>query len=138
MDFKAIATARVGKDIGLTSKTDFEIFIPDTTPPTIVSKSPDNDAHNIDIATPIKIEFSENMLADTIKGTNIKLLNEANTDVEGTTVSLYAATQKTVTITHPPLDNGKKYTVKVTTGVKDSAGNAIASEIDWLFSTKTS
>jgi hypothetical protein len=76
------------------------------------------------------------MLANTINPTNIKLLNEANTDVGGTTLSLDAANQKIVTITHQPLDKGKKYTVKVTTGVKDSAGNAIAPEVDWSFSTK--
>jgi hypothetical protein len=53
------------------------------------------------------------MLATTINENTIKLLNDANTDVGGTTVSLDAANQKIVTNTHKPLDKGKKYTVKV-------------------------
>src|SRR4029079_15595898 len=108
----------------------------DTTPPTIASRIPDKDAPNIDSNTPVKIVFTENMLESTINGNTIKLLNDVGAEVEGTTVSLDQSDKKAVTITHRPLEKGKKYTIKVTTGVKDSAGNAIASEEKWSFSTK--
>ena len=34
-----------------------------------------------------------------------------------------------------PLEKGKKYTVRVTTGVKDSGGSAMASQQEWSFVT---
>ena len=148
---QAIATAKIGKDaegkdMDLYDKIELEM-VPttaavvatpaDTTPPTIASRIPDKDAPNIDSNTPVKIVFSENMLESTINGNTIKLLNDAGAEVEGTTVSLDQSDKKAVTITHRPLEKGKKYTIKVTTGVKDSAGNAIASEEKWSFSIKT-
>jgi hypothetical protein len=139
---KAISTAKVGKDIELYDQIDFEITSTapssDTTPPTIASKDPDKDAPNVDTTKAIKIVFSENMLKDTINVNTIKLFDEKGTQVvEGTKVSLDESDKKTVNIIHNPLEKGKRYTVNITTGVKDLAGNAITSEVKWSFSTQT-
>ena len=105
--------------------------------PTVVSKTPGEDASITDLNTPIKFVFSKDMDNNTINNKTIKLIdNEKNQDVEDMHVSP-GPDNKTVTITHKPLDKGKTYTVLVTSGVKDSTAKPITNtEVKWKFSTK--
>ena len=115
------------------------IVAPDTTIPIIASKLPDQGASNVDLNPTIKVVFNEKMLETTINKNTIKLLNEVAGEIAGTRVLLDPSDKdkKTVIITvSASLEEGKKYTVRVTTGVKDLAGNAIQSQQEWSFTTK--
>ena len=115
------------------------IVAPDTTIPIIASKLPDQGASNVDLNPTIKVVFNEKMLETTINKNTIKLFNEVAGEISGTRVLLDPSDKdkKTVIITvSASLEEGKKYTVRVTTGVKDLAGNAIQSQQEWSFTTK--
>jgi hypothetical protein len=77
------------------------------------------------------------MTASTITGTTVQLRNPANT-VIAATVS-YNATTRTATLTpSSALANGTTYTATVvggSSGVKDLAGNALATTFSWSFTT---
>ena len=112
---------------------------PDITPPTIASKVPGQDVSDVDTSPTIKVAFSEKMLENTINKNTIKLFNEVGAEIIDTMVFLDPSDKdkKTVIITvTTPLEKGKKYKVRVTTGVKDLAGNAMPSQQEWSFSTK--
>ena len=112
---------------------------PDTTPPTIASKVPGQDATDVDTSPTIKVVFIEKMLENTINKNTIKLFNEAGVEKPDAMVLLNPSDKdkKTAIITvSTPLEKGKKYKVRVTTGVKDLAGNAMPSQQEWSFSTK--
>ena len=81
--------------------------------------------------------FNEAMNATTINSSTIELRNASNTLVTAT-VSYNAGT-RTVTLTpSATLANSTVYTAKIisgTSGVKDAAGNALASDYSWSFTT---
>jgi hypothetical protein len=107
---------------------------PDTTAPTIVSRSPVNGATGVPVTAVDSIVFSEAMDSTTINGTTIQLKDSTGAAVAGT-VSYIVAT-KTATFTPTaPLKNNAKYTLIVTTGVKDLAGNALAAQSTSTFTT---
>jgi methionine-rich copper-binding protein CopC len=109
-----------------------------TSPLTIVSKEPAEGAQNVDIRPAIRIVFNKKILENTIDKNNIKLLDETGTEIQDTIVLLDPSDndKKTAMITFlNPLEKGKKYTVRVTTGVKDSGGSAMASQQQWSFVT---
>lgn len=115
------------------------IFTSNTVPYlTIVSQLPNLDEHNVEVNPSIKMTFSESVREDTINVKNIKLLNARGTQVD-IKLSLNPSDKKTVTVTPSnSLQRATRYTVIVTTGVKSLAGNTIASEEKWSFSTTTS
>jgi len=107
----------------------------DIVPPTIVSVSPANGATNVPINTAVNITFSEAMDPATINTTTITVkTTNSSTSVAGTVT--YNSGTKVATFTpNSPLANGTGYTVTVTTGVKDIAGNAMASQFTSTFTT---
>jgi hypothetical protein len=108
----------------------------DTTAPTITARNPSPNATNVATNTTVTVTFSESMDASTINGTNIKL---APTSSLGTpvaaTVSYNAATNTATLTPTAPLGSNVNYTVTVTTGVEDVAGNALAAQSTWTFTT---
>jgi hypothetical protein len=111
----------------------------DTTPPTVTSVSPTSGATGVSTGTSVTATFSEAMNSSTISSSTFELRNSSSTLVSGT-VS-YNATSRTVTLTpSSPLTASATYTATVkggTTGVKDSAGNALAANFTWSFTTGT-
>lgn len=107
---------------------------PPTQPPplAVVSTSPVNAAAGIDIPTSITAKFSRSMNPSTINSSNF-LLMDGLTQISGTVnyVSLIATFTPSVAL----LPN-KTYTAKITTGAKDLAGNSLASDFVWTFTTK--
>ncbi len=104
----------------------------DVTPPTVVTTIPADAA--IDIATNanIYVTFSEAMDPLTITASTI-ILKQGSTVISGAVTS-----PSTTTATLNPgsdLANNTVYTVTVTTGVKDLAGNAMAVAKVWSFTT---
>jgi hypothetical protein len=110
------------------------IPIPDTTAPTIITRSPANGATGVATNTVVTIQFSEPMDQTTINSTNIKLTDSLSAAVPGAvTYDLLTNTAKFTPTS--ALNNNAKYTVTVTTGVKDLAGNQLAAQSTSTFTT---
>src|SRR4029079_17365792 len=105
----------------------------DTTPPKIVSVFPANRATNIPLIVDISVKFSEPMLASTLSGATIKLKDNFNNVLPSTIRSPDVDTA--VLRPSSPLSPSKLYSVIVTQGVKDLAGNAMSTPLKWIFST---
>jgi type IV pilus assembly protein PilY1 len=107
----------------------------DTTPPTVSSTSPLSNAVDVAITSAIGITFSEVMKESTITSSNITLTAGA-TSISGTVSFDTAATGKIATFTpSSPLSSYTTYTVTVSTGVTDSAGNPMQNPYSWTFRT---
>jgi len=113
------------------------IALPDMTAPTIVSRTPADNANNVAVNTTVTVKFSEPMDASTIAGTtNIKLAPTANlASPVAATVTYDASTNSAILTPTAPLASGTSYTVTVTTGVKDVAGNQLAAQSTSKFTT---
>jgi hypothetical protein len=108
---------------------------PDTTPPTVSATVPVNGATNVSVLTPIRVTFSEAMTASTIDASTVTL-SVVGIPIAGN-VS-YDAASRTASITPAAglLAENRTYTVTVTTGVRDAAGNPMASSFAFSFLTE--
>ncbi|MBI5489306.1 MAG: Ig-like domain-containing protein [Deltaproteobacteria bacterium] len=104
----------------------------DTTPPAIVSTVP-ADAAAVSLTTTISATFSEAMDAATINSGTFRL-RAGTIDVAGA-VTLDAATNTAVFAPADLLYGGVEYTATVTAGVADTAGNHLAADYPWSFTT---
>jgi len=105
----------------------------DNTPPTVISTVPANDATGVSLNGNITATFSEAMDPLTIT-TATMTLQQGTTEVSGT------VTYIGVTATFNPasqLTASTVYTATITTGVRDLAGNAMADDYVWTFTTGT-
>ena len=104
----------------------------DTTPPTVSSTTPANGATGVPVNTVVTIIFSEQMQSSTIIWQNISFTDASFNSVDRA-VSL-AADNITCTVTPiAALTAGTNYIVTVLTGVKDLAGNSMASPFSFSF-----
>ena len=109
---------------------------PDTTPPTVSVTNPVDGATGVFVDGSIRITFSETMDAATVNPTTF-VLEDANHTPVLTSVS-YAGNVVTFTPINPqPLAHSTVYTATITTGAKDLAGNALAADHSWSFTTET-
>ncbi|AIE83809.1 antifreeze protein [Fimbriimonas ginsengisoli Gsoil 348] len=101
----------------------------DTTPPTVVSTKPANLATNVFLNQTINATFSEAMQATT--------LNTATFKVDGVLGSVTYDTANHIASFNPTGDLAPNttYTARIETGAKDSAGNGLALEKTWTFTT---
>lgn len=103
----------------------------DTTAPTVSSTNPANGATGVAVIT---ASFSEAMSAASITTTTFTLTGPGATPVAGTVA--YNATTNMARITPTAsLALGTTYTATVTTGAKDAAGNGLAANHVWTFTT---
>lgn len=103
---------------------------PDTTPPTITTRSPASGATNVPTGSVVSATFSEPMQTSTAQS-SMAVANGA-TRLAGTTA--YDAGRQTVTFTPAAaLSPSTTYTVTVS-GAKDTAGNTMAAD-SWTFTT---
>jgi hypothetical protein len=105
---------------------------PDTTPPTVMAVSPGNSATGVAVTTTVTATFSEAMDASSINTTTFLLDSVGNTPVSG------AVTYSGTTATFTPSSNlaySTTYTATITTGVMDLAGNPMAADYSWTFTT---
>ncbi len=102
----------------------------DTTPPVLMSTNPSNLNSGIPLNTQVSATFSENITAATPSAA--LTLTQAGTPVPGTV----AFSGSTATFTpSAKLGSNLSYTATATTGIKDLAGNALASPFSWSFIT---
>ena len=107
----------------------FETAGPDTGPPTVVAVLPGEGATNVSRNTPIMVTFSEPIRVETV--------NAATFSVSGGVTGRYEYDPSTYTAKFIPvtLARSSEYQVTVTTGVEDLAGNPLAANKSWKFST---
>jgi methionine-rich copper-binding protein CopC len=104
---------------------------PDITPPTVTSTDPINNATGVALNKKIAATFSEAMNPSTINATTF-------TVKQGTTPVLGSVTYVGTIATFTPASSlaaNTAYTATVSTGAKDTSGNALASNYVWNFTT---
>jgi hypothetical protein len=99
----------------------------------VSSTIPFDAATNVAVSTTVTATFNEPMDASTIDGTTFTLKTTSGGIAVAGTVA-YGANSATFTPTSP-LANNTNYTATITTGAKDAAGNALASNKVWAFTT---
>ena len=104
---------------------------PDTTKPTVIATVNANGATNVPTNTKVGATFSEVMSPLTINSATFTLKQGAAT-VPGTLT--YSGVNAVFTPSNA-LANNTVYTVTVTTGAKDLAGNAMAADYVWSWTT---
>jgi hypothetical protein len=111
----------------------------DVTPPTVTTTVPAANASGVSASAPLTVTFSEPIDPATITTGTIQLRNAANAVVTSTVTYDAAARKATL---HPTggLTTGASYTARVAGGttdprIKDLAGNALASDAAWSFTT---
>jgi hypothetical protein len=103
-------------------------------PPTVISVAPPVGATGICPNTPVTATFSEAMKASTINTTTFTLTGPGNAAVAGTVTYVASSDVATFTPTNP-LALNTLYTTTVTTGAQDLAGDPLASNYVWSFTT---
>lgn len=103
---------------------------PDTTAPTVASKSPADGATGVLINTTVSAAFSEAMDSSTVNASTFTLSG----GVSGT-VAYDASTSAATFTPSAGLAPNTTYTATITTGAKDLAGNAMAAAYTWSFTT---
>lgn len=101
-----------------------------TTVPTVTSTKPANAATEVSLGTTIQATFSDIMDATTI--------NTSTFFVSGSVTGTVTYDSGTKTAQFKPLKNLEKnttYTVSLTTGIRNSLGNALSSNYTWSFTT---
>ncbi len=112
---------------------------PDTTPPTVISVSPANGATAAPLASTIKAIFSEAIEPASISASTFEV-RDADGNLLSSTVSYDAGSRTATLASTAGLLPVTTYTATVrggVAGVVDRAGNALASDVVWSFTTST-
>ena len=99
--------------------------------PQITSRSPNPGATGVAAGTTVTVQFNETMDASSIDSATFTL-SLGGTPVAGS-VSYVPATRIATFTPSAPLTAGQTYTARVTTGVKDAVGNALAATDSFNF-----
>jgi hypothetical protein len=106
----------------------------DGTPPTVVATTPASGATNVSPTNPVKFTFSEPLNSATVTGAAFELRNAGG--LASITVSYDSATYSAVLTPTAGLQASTTYTATAKAGgVKDSAGNALAADYQFSFTT---
>ena len=110
----------------------------DSTPPTVTTVSPTIGSTNVDVNLAITATFGEAMDATTISSTTFWLRNATNTQVAAT-VTYDVNNHRAILTPNAFLHENTTYTTTLrgtNTGIKDVAGNPLANDFSWSFTTK--
>jgi LmbE family N-acetylglucosaminyl deacetylase len=113
----------------------FTTLVPDTTPPTVVSVTPSSGASNVSIGTSVSATFSETVSAASVNAASFVLRDSGGNAVPATVSSSGSSATLQPSAA---LQLGATYTATLLSGqngVKDLAGNALASDFTWSFTT---
>ena len=113
---------------------------PDTTPPTVTARTPGPGAAGINVGSSATATFNELMNPSTITSSTFLLKDASNVSVPANVTYDSATSVATLTV-QSALVYGATYTVTVKGGpggVTDLAGNALASDVTWSFTTDVS
>jgi uncharacterized repeat protein (TIGR02543 family) len=113
----------------------YDTTVPDTSAPTIVSRTPAASATGVSVGTTVVVQFSEVMNAATITTSTFRLRAVgATSDVTATVVP--SGNLATLTPS-AALSAGTYYTVTVSGTVADLSSNPLGADAVWTFSTAT-
>jgi hypothetical protein len=110
---------------------------PDITPPVVSFTSPSDGATDVNVNGFVSVTFNEDIDPTTVSGTTLKLQKGAS--VVPATVSYTSNTRTATLIPSSPLDYSSAYTATVTggtSGITDVAGNPLAADYEWSFTTE--
>lgn len=106
----------------------------DNSAPTVLSTVPEDSADDIPVTQTLVATFNEAMNPSTLNSSTFLLTGPGSTSVTGTVN--YDSSSRTVTLAPgAPLEADREYTATLTTGVRDLAGNALAANFVWSFTT---
>jgi Bacterial Ig-like domain len=109
----------------------------DTTPPQVLSTNPRDKAEDVPPDIRPTATFSKDMDGATINPNTFKLLDQVTGDqVRSLVPDGVDYDEPTKVATFRPaaaLENGKRYGVTITSGVKDKAGNSLSQDKTWHF-----
>ena len=104
---------------------------PDTTAPAVVSYTPAASAASVGVGTAIDVTFTEPVRAESVNADTFRV-ETGGLVLSGT----YTTSGRLVRFTPlGGLATGSSYTVTLTTGIRDLAGNPLAGTVTWDFST---
>ncbi|MEZ7893140.1 MAG: Ig-like domain-containing protein [Candidatus Wallbacteria bacterium] len=106
----------------------------DEAPPEVVSVSPINGSYDVSEQARIAASFSEEIEPTTLNKYTVTL-SENNQDVNGKII-YDRRTLKAAFVPYEKLKLGQKYTMIISTAVKDMAGNPMKEPVQWSFFTK--
>jgi hypothetical protein len=109
---------------------------PDTTPPSVVSVTPADGSICASTTDTVTATFSESLDPSTVNGGTFMVIGAGNQAIPGT-VS-YIGNQTAAFAPDAPLNGAASFMATLTTGIKDLAGNALASPFAWNFTTLAS
>jgi hypothetical protein len=115
--------------------------VPDTTPPTVSTVSPANNATNVTRSVNVVATFSEAIDPSTISSSTFELRNATTNALIFATVAYDPATRRATLNPSGNLAAGTRFTATVRGGatdprVKDLAGNPLAANRTWSFTTR--
>ncbi|CAA9285220.1 MAG: hypothetical protein AVDCRST_MAG93-3475, partial [uncultured Chloroflexia bacterium] len=111
----------------------------DTTAPTVTGVTPTDGATGVAVTVDAEATFSEAMDATTITGTTVTLVRQGAETAVAAAVTYDSTTRQAILNPNANLEAGATYTATVkggASGVKDTAGNALASDKVWSFTTQ--
>jgi hypothetical protein len=109
---------------------------PDVTPPTVTARVPAIGATGVSVGTTVSATFSEAMQNATLTTSSFTLATTSGGVAVSGSVSV---SSNTATFTPgAALAAGTQYTATVTTAAKDLAGNSLAANVTWNFTTASS
>ena len=116
-------------------------YTPDTSGPTVTGRTPAVGATNVALGTSVTATFNEALDPATVNTSTFELRNPGGALVAAT-VSWNAATLTATLTPGAPLTASSTYTATLRGGatdprIKDPAGNALASNVTWSFTTGT-
>ncbi len=103
--------------------------------PTVSRVSPDYNASSVDIGTPIAVNFNEAVLASSITASKFTLVSSSGAAVPATITYSDINTLHTATLTPTSALAFATTYMATISGVKDAAGNTMASPYTWSFTT---
>ena len=110
------------------------VLRPDTTPPRVAETSPAAGSSGADHRGNVTASFSEAIDASTVNGSSFELRDLGGTLIPST-VTYDSAARKATLDPSVDLAYGTSYVATVKAGVKDTAGNAMAADDAWTFTT---
>ena len=122
----------VGNDHGTGSGLIVHQKAADAAPPGIDWTFPADSAVNLPLDTTLGVTFSDNVNPETLRGGNVRLETAGGAVVEGTITYLFNTMHFR---SNAPLTDDTTYRFKISTGVKDVMGNAMAADHQITFST---
>jgi hypothetical protein len=110
----------------------------DTTPPTVATVTPQDQAAGVTLTSNTEATFSEAMDPTTISGSTFTLAKQGSSQPVSAQVAYDASAKKATLDPTADLDPGATYTATAkggTSGAKDLAGNPLAQDKSWSFTT---